>query len=314
MKKIVIIIIGLYVFSCSDNINQYAEFKDKYQFFLLLTDDSTKIAYLVKNFEPSKNNKKLDIKDYVVKNAVVRLWYGEKYVEFKENKGELKNYPLGVYYSTKIQLIVDAKYDIEVIFNDGTRILKSSTKLPEFKIKGILDEKWIEPIPYRNDPLTDKDVTRFQIVAEDNNMVVCKAYVVYQQPNDKPEEMRKERIPDYFMINENEKIPVFSKPDYFKFRYLNHKMIAETMAKVYSENKKNKFMYIELEVFCFDKYLSKYYSNVELSENETELFLDNVDYTNIIGGYGIFGCIKKDYVLFRFSTDYLDSKGYLYAF
>ncbi len=66
-----------------------------------------------------------------------------------------------------------------------------------------------------------------------------------------------------------------------------------------------------VEVLVMDEALSRYYSSSSQSLNDLTISLDENDYTNIDGGFGIFGtCITKRYSAISFIAEYLQSFGY----
>ena len=67
----------------------------------------------------------------------------------------------------------------------------------------------------------------------------------------------------------------------------------------------------KVEVLVMDEALSRYYSSTSQSLNDLTVRLDENDYTNIEGGYGIFGTyITKQYTAISFIATYLESFGY----
>jgi len=78
-------------------------------------------------------------------------------------------------------------------------------------------------------------------------------------------------------------------------------------------NKSNYYVEIKpkVEVLVMDEALSRYYSSTSQSLNDLTVRLDENDYTNIDGGFGIFGTyISKQYTTISFIASYLQSFGY----
>jgi hypothetical protein len=68
-----------------------------------------------------------------------------------------------------------------------------------------------------------------------------------------------------------------------------------------------------IDLLVFDRNLSGYYSSVASISDEFSIRLDEIDFSNIDGGFGVFGSYyKQSFVLF-FDKLYVESFGYVYG-
>ena len=81
-----------------------------------------------------------------------------------------------------------------------------------------------------------------------------------------------------------------------------------------SGNNPNKKSYsvveMQITVITYDKNLASYYSSLQEGVDGFTVKLDQPDFSNIKGGYGIFGSyVKRTWVL-KFTKEYLKQFGY----
>jgi len=67
--------------------------------------------------------------------------------------------------------------------------------------------------------------------------------------------------------------------------------------------------YVYVEVLSFDNNLTRYYSSTQTLDN-LSISVDENDYTNINGGFGIFASMMKDTYRLKFFSQFITTLGY----
>jgi hypothetical protein len=122
-------------------------------------------------------------------------------------------------------------------------------------------------------------------------------------------------VPLRYVISNGVEVPVYPKPSVaIGIAYqLDAVMKALEEISVGDPVKQNYSIYekLSLIVVAYDSPLSKYASSISGSVDDLTVSESVSDYTNIEGGYGVFGSYsKKNYNRLRFLESYIQSFGY----
>ena len=259
-------------------------------------------TYSTGGFDPYQNKK-----DPFLAGADVRVWYKDSVYVFydttvaRQDTSRYKS-PMNLYLNRRFKVEPDDSIEVEVMLPNGRR-LKSSTKSAgkvTFSDSSSIfissDEKSIN-ILWVSTSIGNYFLPKFSIIyykQEGNQNIRHEKEVPLRYENNQPVPFTTNKIPlvsvDISTIKQALKEIAEGDPDKASYSILLHP---------------------EFEVAAFDDALSKYYSTSTQSFSSLTVSLDETDYSNIQGGYGIFGSFTSTaYQKLKFDGDIITSFGY----
>ncbi|TSA29054.1 MAG: DUF4249 family protein [Ignavibacteriales bacterium] len=310
MKKYLSIIFVFIIFvSCEENFEPFGDLRVKYVLNCIIRGDTTfQVATLTKTYANGNYNPYSNTVDPNVKGALIRVWNGDSVVIFRDttfNRQVDNKYqtPYNAYYTNKFKLVGN-KLEMEAILPNGVR-LSSETDQPN-PIKFIYVDKVVPPktksyVEFIWDPgLVD-------------NAYLTQVSIYYFKKDDPQQEIRIAHVPARYVNQDGRSFAIYPKPSNDNKLELYVETISKTMELI-SEGDPNKSNYVILgpflEVASFNKNLSTYFNSIARANDAYTVNLNEIDYTNITNGIGIFGIFLHNYWSFDFTHAYIKSFGY----
>ncbi len=304
----------LTILSCEETFDPYGKFEEKYVLNCIVRADTNyqvalvSKSYISENLDPYSNTE-----DKSVQNILVRLWNGNDNVAIlkdtivERSSDDKYNSPYRIYYAENFQPIPGLPLEIEAVLPDG-RVLSSATSVPA--------------------PINFLDTSSDTLIPPSKGDYI---QVVWNSPQTKPvfilrlgiyyfkyEGGSKKRyiyfVPQNYVEHEGKFVPNYPKPITQSRFSFDMKTIDKAMELISAgESDKSKFEILSciIEVIALDENLSIYYNTTANANNAFSVKLDEKDYSNIKGGYGIFGAYNRNYYVLRFKHDYIRSFGYI---
>jgi hypothetical protein len=183
--------------------------------------------------------------------------------------------------------------------------LTSKTKAPN-QIKFSYVDKAVPP-------KTKSHVDFAWNVGTVDNAYLTRVSIYYYKADDPQKKVLVTYVPLQYILQDGKYVAVTPKPNNSNVLILEVETISKTMELI-SEGDPNKQNYCilgpYLEVIAFDKNLSTYFNSIVRANDAYSVNLNEVDYTNITGGLGIFGIYMRNYWSFVFTHVYIKSFGY----
>jgi hypothetical protein len=216
--------------------------------------------------------------------------------------------PVNYYYVRNFKPVSETPIDVRVEMNNG-RILSSSTKIPA----GLKIDSVDMVIP-------SKDKPNFSFVWKNNSEGTYYLYrfrFYYTVKNGSNTTWYIKEVPMTYLKSDNQYYPYFpTVTKNTKVIYdnpcLDSAMIQISRGDI--DKSKYEIKKAEFEVIIFDKALSDYYSSSHGYLDDFSIRIDQTDYTNINGGYGIFASYLDQKISVEFNEKYVLSFGYKYGF
>jgi hypothetical protein len=274
------------------------------------SDTTLQIVTLTGSYEPGDGfNPLTNHQNPAIANAQVNMWYKDTLYQMRDTiimRQDTSRYkdPVHCYYVNNLKPQYNEYIDIEALLPNGL-LLQSSTKLPDVAPNSFFDKNNDRTIPP-----TDKDSITVKWAALDNTIYSPKIYIIYYVKGSTQE--RKWPVPLFYTSENGVDTDVYPKQT--KTNYVNISM--ETIEKVINEipqgdYKKNySISALEVEVVVYDENLTTYYLSLQNGLDAFTVRLDNPDYSNVQGGYGIFGSYYRTDYSIRISYNYLESLGF----
>jgi len=323
--KIILAVLIVFVISCEENFSPKEEFYEEYVLNCTIRGNSNfQTAAILRSFNVPGYNPEQESSNRFIEGAKVTLQYGDTTYEFKDTSMTSlldQNFeePLKLYYIDDFKRSEsNSNMILKAILPNG-KTLMSSTSFPigfDFDFNKEYSTLYIPP---RDPSLTNvnivwvpEDYTYFQYY-----LVRLKIYYVYKKDGNEIEKFIE--------------VPISSKridgTDYLYYpkpsRSLNISysldMVDKAM-KMIEENEKNSGAgqisikrWAKMEVLAINNDLAAYYF-AGLSENPYTTRIDNISYSNINGGFGIFGTLWYEEANLRIQDGYIEYMGYNIAY
>jgi hypothetical protein len=313
MKKIYIIIfISFISFSCQEDFNPYGEFKEKYILNCILRGDSTfQTAALSKSYDPANFNPDLITEDVSIKGADIRILIGDSVYIFKDSSTvriDTARYktPFRFYFNKNMELIPNKNMEVEALLPNGRRIRASSKTPPMIQF----DQRSANVI-------CDQSPSFLQFIwniSFSGQYFSPRMLITYtRNVNGINKKMIKE-VPIKYFFEGGVEIPIFPQISNQSVLNVEKTAISKALMEISTgdPNKQNYSIYefAAIQVLSLDLTLSRYYSTTNSSLDDLTVRIDEKDYSNIEGGFGIFASYIKGEYNVKFLPSYIQSFGY----
>jgi len=308
IKLLLLLVIALICLSCSDNIDPVTEGQKKIIFNCVIdVDDSVHFAYLTRSYSADDANNYSSKENYI-KNALIRIWNGENYTVFKDSMvSDINNLPNGMpayfYYLKNYKINPKYQLIVEAILPSGERIYVTS------KSPAVVNVD-------KSDKLISEGSKSFLIVWERsnlNNLFLPRLSVTYQQTTSNGIVEKTIFVPQKYVTSDNKETPIYPIISNQGFLSIDKSTIDETMSNI-SEGDPNKDNYriigASIEVFSFDQNLENYLLATYKGSSAYTVNLNEVNYSNITNGLGLFGSYIRYYSFIPIGENYIKSFGY----
>lgn len=295
---VIILITGL---SCDENINPVGELRETYLLNCILNgNDSSQIAVLTKNF-----SEKGSMEISSISGADIRVWFGDSVYVFKEediNGEEFKSLPIKSFYrSEPFDLnAFNKEVEIEALLPNGKR-LTGISKTPDFVF--FDDENSVTSIPNEN------EFFRMQWKGDEVRQYFPRLTIFYSTPEQDAGKLLNIEVP-YKMNGET---PIYKQPDNSNALIIEKRALDYAMDQL-SINISNKSLITifdaKLEILAFDENMSNYYISTHKAPDAISVQVDQVDFSNINGGLGVFASMVKVEESIKILRNYIESFGY----
>ncbi|MBK7107285.1 MAG: hypothetical protein IPH62_18580 [Ignavibacteriae bacterium] len=310
--KILLKYFSLFIFiilniSCEDDLNPFVKGEDVFILNCVLKNDRAfQSAYLSKNYFVENFNPNSDTNNHSIDNAYVRIFFDDSVKIFSDTVMQSSNSEnsLTSYFNNNFITKPDTEYELEAILNDG-RKLRAFTKTPK-KVSFNGDSDKIIPPEEKN------NVTIFW--DDEQQLYTASRFLIIYFKNENGKSIRYQKeVPRKYVFENSEYVPYYPEPS--NSDKINVEMDAFNRAmqeiSLGDENKENYTVYsFILEILIYDQNLTAYYASKAELDEDFSVTTSESDYTNIIGGRGIFGSFIKQKFAIKFTQDYIKSFGY----
>jgi hypothetical protein len=311
-KTLIIIVLGIISFSCEEDFNPYGEFKEKYILNCILRGDSTfQIAALSKSYDPANFNPDVISEDVSIKGADIRILIGDSVYIFKDsttNRADTTRYktPFRFYYNKNLQLVPNKNIEVEALLPSGRRIRSSSRTPPKI----IFDQR-------SSDVISSQSTSILQFIwniSFNGQYFDPRMIFTYSKNTNGASEIFVKEVPLKYIIEGGSETPIFPQVGVQSILNVERAAITKALNEI-SQGDPNKqnytiYEYAAVQVMAFDVNLSRYYSTTSGSLDDLTVRIDEKDYTNIEGGYGIFASYIEGEYKIKFLPSYIQSFGY----
>jgi hypothetical protein len=315
MKKILLINAAILLFliltSCDESINPNAPFRERYSLNgIIKSDTSFQVITLTHSYQPEDNNPLSYVEDPAITEAEVNVYYDNKLYRMRDTsiiRSDTTHYktPLHFYYNSELKPGPNKTIEIDALLPNGI-LLQSVSTTPDVNSIGFFDynsDKLIPPAAGSQSSVYWKFIP--------NILYDFKLFLKYQVRGNS--EIYKKEVPIFYSNENNSLVPVYPIPTNEPKVTLDVETLTEFLDNLPEPGKTKKdylILGIDIDVIVYDEYLSNYYYSVRQGTDGFTVKLDAPDYSNVKGGFGIFGSYVKAYYDLRIRADYLSTIGF----
>lgn len=309
LKSLLFISLWITFSSCEENFSPVVDYRQTYALSCIIRGDTSfQVAtlfssYDLENGDPSQNP--------AYDGAEVRLWYRDTVYWFKDSLISYNTYSdstLKFYYLDNFRPATGGELlEIEAMLKNGKRLKGSCVTPSSLQFNTKETSKVIPPI--------NSAGILFQWMTEDeiSGFFVGRLRIQYLQKIDGEYQLKYKEVPVSYTDAGGRSIPVFPSPSKSASIIYDSSAVTKALQEI-AENDSHKSDYriyqnAVFEVLALDENASRYYSST-LQDNSFTVDVNELDYTNIEGGFGIFGSIVSEEITIRFVPEYITSFGY----
>jgi hypothetical protein len=312
-KVLSVLLLSFLFISCEEDFNPYGDYVEKYAFTCILkSNESFQTATLFRSYRPDGFDPYTYTEDPSVKGADIRVWYNDSVFVFSDSsvaRVDTTRYktPFSFYYNDNFFVGIRKSIQLEVLLPNGRRLRSSSITPAQINF----DDKSDVIIP----PSSKNFIQLIWNTQAEGTFFSPRITIRYKQ-NINGEIVDKEiDIPAEYVTQNGDLVPVYPIPSAAATVVYNMDAITKTLEEISSgdPNKNNYSVYqiLKVSLLAFDQPASRYISSTGGTIDDLTVSVDVADYTNIEGGFGLFGSYtKRDYTRLRFLQEYIKSFGY----
>lgn len=317
MKKyhyfILIIILSLSV-SCDESFSPVADFRERNILFSMINCDTTfQSVILSKSYKIEELEEYNDNEGKLIENADVKIWYRGEVFQFRDtvlSAASNTGLKYHAYVNKELKPEPDEFLDIEALLPNGL-LLRSSTKTP-------LNYSFYTTSTDMNVPSTKHpSYLFFEWEYETNVYYIPKLFVEYYKYSPGKATLLTKELPVDYLSNGVETSPYFAEPSQRNSISISMHIVEAGLKELSAGDPKKdnyRIMEIYFELFSMDRNLSAYIAATKNFSTDFTVKLDSPDYTNIDGGFGVFGSFSKKSLFLYYDRDYIESLGYLITY
>ncbi|RJP59719.1 MAG: DUF4249 family protein [Ignavibacteriales bacterium] len=317
MKKLQILFFALTVFillGCEENFSPKGDFEEKFALTCLVRGDTAlQIASLFSSYDVDGYDPSVYDENPAYLGADIRLWYQDTVYIFEENTVFNPTNPDSLfhfYYLDKFKPTGKGELlEIEATLRNGKRLRASCYTPGRFNYN---TQETSNTIP----PVNTSNVNIVWTTEDTDNFYVGRIKVKYFENIGGTSTQKWLHLPVRLVDNNGELIPIY--PVASKSRAVSYSMNAINHAfQSLSENIAKENITIStygiVEVLSLDENLSRYYASI-LEDNKYTVRVNESDYSNVDGGFGVFGSLNRETKRITIQSDYITSFGYKVLF
>ncbi|MBU2492692.1 MAG: DUF4249 domain-containing protein [Bacteroidetes bacterium] len=314
--KLKILLLGLIlilVYSCEEDLNPNAEFLERNVLTCVVRSDTNyqvltlTRSYQVEGLDPNENKI-----DPAIKNADVKMWYNNKAFQFKDSSvarinNERYNTPVSFYYNNEMKPTPGKDIEVEALLPNGL-LLRSVTTVPKTNSLYFTGSNRIISLDNKFGHI---EITWTKFTNLYYHPVLS---IKYYDNNLGDNQIKVKVVPIKYITSQGVEKPFYPIPSEQNTVTFDQTACDRAMREISGDNPvKSDYSILdaELKLMVFDENLSAYYSSVGTFLDGFTIKVDQPDFTNINGGFGIFGSYSIKYYKLNFTEEYVQSFGYV---
>jgi hypothetical protein len=299
--------------SCEEDFNPYGDYVERFAFTCVLkSNEQYQTATLFHSYRPDGYDPYTYTEDPSVMGADIRVWYNDSVFVFRDTSTariDTSRYktPFRYYYNNKFSIGNRKTIELEVLLPSGKRLRATSVTPGQVNFDDQSDVLI---------PSGGKSIVQFLWNELDDGTFFSPRMTIRYKQNINGQIVDKIKdVPIKYIDGENGLETVYPAPTASTTIVYDLSAITKALEEISAgdPNKQNYSIYqrVIFNVTAMDLPTSRYVSSTGGSIDDLTVTVDVSDYTNIVGGFGLFGSYYlRDYTRLRFMQSYIESFGY----
>jgi hypothetical protein len=309
--QIIIIFISLLLLSCEAPLNVDAPFRQRYVLNgIMMSDSSVQYVAITGTYRPANDiNPISDTSDKSIIGAYVNIWYMDTVHTLRDSSlvidtsGHIDT--VHFYYARNLKPNPGQNLQIQALLPNGL-LLQSNTTLPDVSSGNFFDPSSDLVVP----PINGNS---YIYILWQSLGFVYQPRILIEYYRIGSNQVQYHQVPLLYSNQNGNSTPDYPGPTWNNSLRIDLSTIISALNEIaIDEQGKSNFNIAEIDIqlLVYDQNLSTYYSSLQNSVNDFTVIINPPDYSNIQGGYGIFGSFSRTDYLIKFDEKYLDSLGY----
>ncbi len=317
MRKLILIpllLVAILLSSCDEPFSPKGKYLERYALFgIMRADTNLQVVTVTKSYDVEGLNPYANKKDPFIKNCFIRIWRGNDEVHILRDSATVRNIDkrysdsAHFYYTNNFTPQKGDELSIECLLPNGRR-LKATTKV-------------IQPIEIDYSgtdleiPVTDKKFAQVKWRSSVEDLVYSpQVELYYDKAVNGRWELHTVKVPMKYAVINGHKTPIWPSPSHRNYVQIDTVVVGQILKSI-SEGDPNKSHYriraLIFSIYIYDRNLSAFYSSSKKIGDEFSVRVDERDFTNIDGGFGVFGSYTEKKTAILFTEKYIRSFGYV---
>lgn len=316
LKNILLLALISSFLSCSEDFNLKSEYKQQYVLNCIINGDTTyQFVSLSKTFDVQGYDPSVNEKDLTVRDAVINIFYnGNNYILRDTIVLDTDGSESYIYYTNSLQPESNKTLNLEAEISDGT-ILKSSTTTPKAGNLTFFPEDVVTDYSIGHN--TNGQTIFWEITNSENNdaLFLPNLKIIYYKEENGNDVKKEKIVPLYYYNSIDGEVlpfyPIVTESNHITFDITVLNQALNELSSGDSLKANYKIDAALFELYILDRNLAPYILTSQSFLDGYTVLLDQLDFTNIEGGYGVFGSFFKKNLKISFDVNYLESFGYV---
>lgn len=325
MKKVFIITsitFSIFFISCEEDFNPKTEFEEKYALYGVIESTPPEYTQIVRvavlnTYDVNGFNPAIDHSDHSVSGCRITIINGNN--ESLLSEGLLNPIPVGNgYYRLKHVYMGGFKAEhykeikIKVELPNG-KVLTAGTHIPEMLSHLQFSYPFNTGIHTRLDRFRWGNTWKIELDSNNDNLFFPKLTLYYSKITDSGLKGYSKEIPMRYVKKGGKFEAVYPTYIWDKTFEYNFDCFDSVMTQISAgDSLKQNYIIgnITLGIIEYERNLASYYSSINGYLDNFSIRLDESVYTNVSGGFGVFGACTPTYQSFNINRVYAESFGY----
>ncbi|MCE1188694.1 MAG: DUF4249 family protein [Ignavibacteria bacterium] len=306
-----VVVMAFFLNSCKEGFEPNAPFQEKYVLNCILNaNDSVQIMTITRGYPPNADGSATPTGDLGVKNALVRVWVDDSVYFFHDTITERSDGSHGggkvSFYVCKYYRSSPGKAHVVEAILPGGKKLKSSFDMPQ-PVSITFD-------PAVTVPTLQSDNFFLSWETTDRNVYFYPRLILsYKYQQDTSWILKTKKLPVDYVSRNGQTEYFYAIPSANHTIKVSKNALGSAITDIAQADQDKthyKILGMNLEVYTLDKYLANYYANTAMQGGDFTIRLDEVDFTNITGGLGVFAGYVHQTLFINLNTDFIWSLGF----
>jgi hypothetical protein len=306
-----IILAIFFLFSCEAPFNVDAPFRQRYVLNgIMRNDSSVQYVTITRTYRPpNETNPSSDTSDKSIIGANVNIWYQDTIYTLRDSSLFIDTSSVRdtvhFYYIRNLKPDPGQSVQIQALLPNGL-LLQSNTTLPNVSSGGFFDPTSDILVPPVNG-------NSYIYILWQSLGFVYQPKIMIEYYKVGSTQIQYHQVPLIYTNKNGNSAPIYPGPTTNNYLKIDILAISSALNEI-ATNEQDKTHYsilgIDIQLLVYDQNISTYYSSNQNSINDFTVIINPPDYSNIQGGYGIFGSFSRTDYYLKFNTKYLDTLGY----